>query len=236
MCVCVTDPTVSTPLPAISFLPPVPPCSCLADITDARQAGSPARGSAPAKAPDTQGRRRSKGPKRPATSRDWDWEKLVTDDVLLLDSAWCMLLDTPGLAEQVPLESRTTVLDCGYTWWTTSNTLTTTRCAVLFRRLLGVPIVRLQFLTYRDAFLFALAVHWDVDVARYDLFLSSRGRPTHRWTSWQPTSHTGVDERRHRQKRTPRSSRGPLRKTSPGPPTSKRRRQETLPRSRVSMP
>ena len=40
---------------------------------------------------------------------------------------------------------------------------------MLFRRLLGVPMVSAEFVTYRDAFLFALSVHWDVDVAKYDL-------------------------------------------------------------------
>ena len=34
-----------------------------------------------------------------------------------------------------------------------------TQCAVLFRRLLGVPMVSSEFVTYRDAFLFALSVH-----------------------------------------------------------------------------
>ena len=80
-----------------------------------------------------------------------------------------MLLDTPSLAEEVLVESRTAVLDSGFTCWTTSMTLTTTRCAVLFGRLLGVSMVNSAFVTYRDAFLFSLSVHWDVDVARYDL-------------------------------------------------------------------
>ena len=74
-----------------------------------------------------------------------------------------------GLAEDVPVESRTPVLDRGFTCWNFSLTLTTTRCAVLFRRLLGVPMVSSEFVTYRDAFLFALSVHWDVDIAKYDL-------------------------------------------------------------------
>ena len=43
--------------------------------------------------------------------------------------------------------------------------------AVLFRRLLGVSMVSSLFVTYRDAFVFALSVHWDVDVARSSLFL-----------------------------------------------------------------
>ena len=80
-----------------------------------------------------------------------------------------MLLDTPGLAEDVPVESRTRVLDCGFTCWNSLLTVTTTRCAVLFRRLLGMPMGSSEFVTYRDAFLFALSVHWDVDVAKYDL-------------------------------------------------------------------
>ena len=94
---------------------------------------------------------------------------MVADDKQTLDTAWCMLLDTPGLAEDVPVESRTPVLDCGFTCWNSSLTLTTTRCAVLFGRLLGVPMVSSEFVTYRDAFLFALSVHWDVDIAKYDL-------------------------------------------------------------------
>ena len=101
--------------------------------------------------------------------RKWDWEKLVEDDRQTLDTDWCTLRDTPGVAEDVPVESRTPVLDCGFTCWNSSSTLTTTRCAVLFRRLLGVPMVSSEFVAYRDAFLFALSVHRDGDVARYDL-------------------------------------------------------------------
>ena len=115
------------------------------------------------------GARLSKGPKRPGAPEEWDWEKLVVDDKQTLDTAWCTLLDTPGLAEDVPVKSRTPVLDCGFTCWNSSSTLTTTHCAVLFRRLLGVPMVSSVFVTYREAFLFAFSVRWDVDVTRYDL-------------------------------------------------------------------
>ena len=79
------------------------------------------------------------------------------------------LLDTPGLAEGVRVESRNVVLNCEFTYRNASAILNTTRCAILFRRLLEVSMVSLPFLTYRDAFLFALSMHWDVDVARYSL-------------------------------------------------------------------
>ena len=139
------------------------------DMSDIQPARSQVSGFSCAAAHDARGRRRSKGPKRSAALRDWEWEKLVADNLSTLDSAWCMLLDTPGLAEEVHVESRSAVLVCGFTCRSTSATLTTTRCAVLFRRLLGVSMVSSAFVTYRDAFLFALSVHWDVDVARYDL-------------------------------------------------------------------
>ena len=46
--------------------------------------------------------------------------------------------------------------------------LTTTRCAVLFKRLQGISMVSSAFVTYRGAFLFALSVHRDVGVAKYN--------------------------------------------------------------------
>ena len=85
------------------------------------------------------------------------------------DKAWYTLFNTPGLVDNVPVESRNVVLECGFTCWNASATLSTTRCAVLFRRLLEVSMVSSSFVTYRDAFLFTLSLHWDVDVARYDL-------------------------------------------------------------------
>ena len=36
---------------------------------------------------------------------------------------------------------------------------------------LGVPMVSSSFTFYRDAFLFALAVRWDIDVERFDLVI-----------------------------------------------------------------
>ena len=57
----------------------------------------------------------------------------------------------------------------GFRFWTMSATLTTTRCTLLFRNLVGFPLVSSEFLKYRDSFLFALAVHWGVNVLRYDL-------------------------------------------------------------------
>ena len=40
---------------------------------------------------------------------------------------------------------------------------------MLFHRELGVPIVNSSFTYYRDVFLLALAVRWDLEVARFDL-------------------------------------------------------------------
>ena len=95
----------------------------------------------------------------------------MAEDGAVLDKAWCTVLDTPGLAEDVPVESRNVVLDCGFTSSNVFSTRNTTRCAVLFRRVLGVSMVSSSFVTCRDAFLFALFVHWDVDMATYDLSL-----------------------------------------------------------------
>ena len=53
-------------------------------------------------------------------------------------------------------------------WWTSSSTRTVTRCVVFFHKLLGVPLISSEFPKYLDALLFALAVHSDVDVAKYD--------------------------------------------------------------------
>ena len=57
---------------------------------------------------------------------------------------------------------------------TQSEQLSMTRCAVLFNRQLGVPMVSSSFTFYRDVFLFALAVRWGIDVA-----LRSRHRAVH---------------------------------------------------------
>ena len=46
-----------------------------------------------------------------------------------------------------------------------------TQCTVLFNRQLGVPMVSSSFTFYCDANLFALAVRWDIDVARFDLVI-----------------------------------------------------------------
>ena len=115
------------------------------------------------------GRHRSRGVKRVAQTTDWDWAKLLAEDTAVLDATWCTLLNMPELSAEVPVESRATVLDVGFRFWTMSATLTTTRCTLLFRNLVGLPRVSSEFLKYRDSFLFALAVHWDVDVMRYDL-------------------------------------------------------------------
>ena len=69
------------------------------------------------------------------------------------------------------MESRRAILDCSYTFWTQSEHLNTTQCAVLFNRQLGVPMVSSSFTFYRNAFLFALAVRWDIDVARFNLLI-----------------------------------------------------------------
>ena len=113
-------------------------------------------------------------PKGPARKRrgqdgcDWDWEKLLADDPKIMDTVWSFI-SMAQLAHNVPVESRQAVLDCEFTFWTQSEPLNTTRCAVLFNRSPGVPIVSSSFTYYRDVFLFALAVRWNVNVARFDL-------------------------------------------------------------------
>ena len=87
----------------------------------------------------------------------------------LLDIAWATLFKSPEKAEEIPEEHRVGVLTTGYNLWVTSNHLTTTRGAVLFKHLLNVNMVSSSFQYYRDCFLFALSVAWDVDVQRFDL-------------------------------------------------------------------
>ena len=53
--------------------------------------------------------------------------------------------------------------------WINSSHSTTTRGAVLFKQMLNVHMVSSTFQYYRDCFLFALSVSWDVDVQRFDL-------------------------------------------------------------------
>ena len=87
------------------------------------------------------------------------------------DHGQSTFLSCAHLADEIPVESRQAILDCGYTFWTQWDQLNTTRCAVLFDKQLGVPRVSFSFTFYRNAFLFALAVRWDIDVACFDLIM-----------------------------------------------------------------
>ena len=107
--------------------------------------------------------------KRVAQGHDGDWAKLLAEDTSVVDATWCTLLNMPELSADVPVEGRAAVLDVGFRFRTMSATLTTTRCALLFRNLVGFPLVSSEDLKYRDSFPFALAVQWGVDVLRYDL-------------------------------------------------------------------
>ena len=102
-------------------------------------------------------------------SYEWSWEQLLAENVELLDKAWATLLKSPEKAEEIPQEHRVSVLTTGYNLWVTPNHLTTTRGTVLFKQLLNVNMVSSSFQYYRDCFLFALSVAWDVDVQRFDL-------------------------------------------------------------------
>ena len=102
-------------------------------------------------------------------SYGWSWEQLLAQNIELLDKAWATLLNSPEKAEEIPEEHRGSVLTVGYNLWVTSNHLTTTRGAVLFKQLLNVNMVSNSFQYYRDCFLFALSMAWDVDVQRFDL-------------------------------------------------------------------
>ena len=64
----------------------------------------------------------------------------------------------PEYADEIPEEQRGNVFTSGYSVWVTSNQLTTTRGAVLFKQLLNMHIVSSTFQYYRDCFLFALSV------------------------------------------------------------------------------
>ena len=81
----------------------------------------------------------------------------MAEDPKIMDSAWSTFLSCAHLADEIPVESRQAILDCGYTFWTQLDQLNTTRCAVLFNKQLGVPMVSSFFTFYRDAFLFAMA-------------------------------------------------------------------------------
>ena len=100
---------------------------------------------------------------------DWEWEQLIARDRHVLDGAWSTFLALLQFADDVPVDSRNAVRDCGCAFWQHSEGLNTTRCAVLFESELGVPIVNSSFTYYRDVLPFALAVHWDIDVPRLDL-------------------------------------------------------------------
>ena len=120
---------------------------------------------------ELRGGRRSWGPKRYAQGRNWEWEKLVGEHGAVLNTPRCMLLDATGLAEDLLVQSRNVILHCWFTYWNASATHNTTRCAVRFRRRLGVSTVSSSFVRYKLAFLLARSVRWDVDVAWYDLSL-----------------------------------------------------------------
>ena len=124
---------------------------CSGATSNIQPSRSHAQGSSTAAAPDARARRRSKGPKRPAAARDWERGRGLLPTTCRRLTLPGVLLDTPGLAEEVPLESHTAVLDCGFTRWTISTTLTTKPCAVLLRRLLGVSMVSSAFVTYKDS-------------------------------------------------------------------------------------
>jgi hypothetical protein len=102
-------------------------------------------------------------------SYDWGWEHLLAENLDLLDQGWSHLLKHPDKAEDIPEEHRSNVLTAGYNVWINSSHLTTTRGAVLFKQRLNVHMVSSTFQYYRDCFLFALSVSWDVDVQRFNL-------------------------------------------------------------------
>ena len=102
-------------------------------------------------------------------SYDWSWEHLLAENPKLMDEACSLLLRKPEKAEEVPEEDRPNVLMAGYGAWAASKHMTTTRGAVLFKQLLNMHMVCSAFQHYRDCFLFALSVSWDVDVQRFDL-------------------------------------------------------------------
>ena len=104
-------------------------------------------------------------------SYEWSCEQLLAENLELLDKLWSTLLKSPEKAEEVLEEHGINVLIAGYTLWLTSNQLSMTRGAVLFQHLLDVSMVSSSFTYYRDCFLFALSVTWDVDVQRFDLTL-----------------------------------------------------------------
>ena len=45
---------------------------------------------------------------------DWEWEKLIAEDRHGMDRAWLTFLASPQFANDVPVEGRNVVLDCGY--------------------------------------------------------------------------------------------------------------------------
>ena len=83
--------------------------------------------------------------------------------------AWCAILEQPTLLEEVPLESAQAVLDVGYLHGSSFEGLGTSRCSILFRSLLGVPIVNSSFIFYRIAFLHAALLRCGVEVTRFNL-------------------------------------------------------------------
>ena len=99
-------------------------------------------------------------------SYEWSCEQLLAETP---DIAWATLFKSPEKAKEIPEEHRVGMLTTGYSLWVTSNHLTTTWGPVLFKHLLNVNMVSSSFQYYRDCFLFAVSVAWDVDVQRVDL-------------------------------------------------------------------
>ena len=78
----------------------------------------------------------------------------MAEDADWRDGAWCAMLEQPLLTAEVPLDIAQAVLDMGYLHWTSSRRLSTSRCSLLFRSPLGVPIVNSSLTYYRNLFVY----------------------------------------------------------------------------------
>ena len=94
---------------------------------------------------------------------------MLANEPKVMDAAWSTFIAMAHLTDEVPIKSRRGVLHCGFTFLVQSESLNTTKCAVLFNKNLGLPIISSSFTYYCGVFLFAVAVQWDVNVARFDL-------------------------------------------------------------------
>ena len=83
---------------------------------------------------------------------------LLANTMIRMENTSCKVLANLATVGEVPEDQRYALLDVGSVHEVTLGQLATSSCIVLFRQLLGVPLVNSRFAYYSDAFLFAISV------------------------------------------------------------------------------